>query len=70
MRHYRKLFGCAPAPDSPILDIVSPPIEFTDLARGFGVPACKVAHPGEIRSAVQDACRTEGPYLLEIQIEA
>ena len=43
--------------------------DFVQVARGYGVDAQKVTEAREIRSALQEALETEGPYVLDFRIE-
>lgn len=49
----------------------SPDVEFSDIARAYGIPGERVTHPDELRPALQRAISTtrEGrPYLLDVHI--
>ncbi len=51
-----------------LLDLSDPELEFCDLARGMGVPACKVENAEELSSALEAAYAAPGPNLIEVPL--
>ncbi|NGN67032.1 pyruvate dehydrogenase [Streptomyces sp. A7024] len=43
-----------------------PPVDYTAIAHGVGIPAWRVEKPTEIASALRDALATKGPALVEL----
>ena len=55
-----------PGPKAQALtDLTRPVIEWTALAKGFGVPACSVRTDGELADALTRALAERGPNLIE-----
>jgi acetolactate synthase-1/2/3 large subunit len=48
-----------------ITDLTRPVIDWTALAKGFGVPACSVTTDGELADALTRALAERGPSLIE-----
>lgn len=53
-----------------MLDLSSPSIDHTALARGFGVDACQVRSAEELVSALRRAYAEPGPHLIEAMVPA
>jgi thiamine pyrophosphate-dependent acetolactate synthase large subunit-like protein len=53
----------------PSFDIGEPPLDFVSLARGLGVPGCRVSQPTEIAGAITTMLEHDGPYLIELVLE-
>jgi pyruvate dehydrogenase (quinone) len=43
-----------------------PPVDFSAIARGVGVPAIRVEQPDDVRSALADGLSRPGPALIEV----
>ena len=55
-----------PGPKAQALtDLTRPVIDWTALARGFGMPACSVRTDGELADALMRALAERGPSLIE-----
>ena len=54
---------------SAAFDIRDPGLDFVSLARGMGVPGCRVAHPAEIAGAITAMLEHDGPFLIELILE-
>jgi benzoylformate decarboxylase len=50
------------------MDFHAPPLDFTALAAGLGVPARRVSDPREIDDALGDLSRERGPRLIEFMV--
>jgi benzoylformate decarboxylase len=50
------------------LDLAPPAPHWPSAARLFGIPALRVADPGELRDAVASAARLDGPLLIEVPV--
>jgi acetolactate synthase-1/2/3 large subunit len=48
-----------------LTDLAHPTVDWTALARGFGVPAARAATPDELSDALARALATPGPTLIE-----
>jgi benzoylformate decarboxylase len=59
-----------PATFPPPFDIENPNIDFVALAKSLGVPGQRVAEPAEIEPAIRTMLEHDGPYLLELILEA
>jgi benzoylformate decarboxylase len=46
-----------------------PPVDFAGLARALGVEARRVTEPGDLASALTDACGRQGPSLVEVVVD-
>ena len=53
-----------------MLDLSGPSIDYTALARGFGVDACRVSSADELVSALRRAYDEPGPHLIEALVPA
>lgn len=63
---YRSLAGEAAGPQAAsIMDVCDPPIDWPALAKGFGVPATRVADAEAFADAFARANGTPGPHLIE-----
>ncbi|MDH3659220.1 MAG: thiamine pyrophosphate-binding protein [Alphaproteobacteria bacterium] len=51
------------------MDIDDPPINFSGLARSFGLTADRIEEPGEIAGALKNAIASRRPTLLEVMVE-
>lgn len=67
LRYWEEL-GEAPG-QFPPFDLTDPAPDFCRIAEGFGVPARRVTSGDALGKAVLDAFDTEGPYLLEVEID-
>ena len=54
----------------PPFDIRDPGLDFVSLARGMGVPGCRVSQPAEIAGAITAMLEHDGPFLIEVLLEA
>jgi benzoylformate decarboxylase len=52
------------------LDLVSPAIQFADLARALGVPAQRAERPADLHQALKEALQRQGPTLIDVPLEA
>lgn len=50
------------------LDLQSPALDFSQLARSLGVPGSRVSSCGGFRSALQQALQQPGPHLIEAMV--
>jgi len=50
------------------MDLRDPEIDFTGLARSFGMPAACVTEPQGIAPALRAALQTGGPHLIEVMV--
>jgi acetolactate synthase-1/2/3 large subunit len=46
----------------------SPKVDWISLAKGYGVPGCRVSNIEEFGKALATGCHTTGPYLIEAQL--
>jgi len=46
-----------------------PPVDFVRVAEAYGVPGLRVDAPEDVRSALQTALDTDGPFVLDFRIE-
>jgi len=46
----------------------SPKVDWVSLAKGYGVPGCRVSNIAEFNKALATGCHTTGPYLIEAQL--
>lgn len=53
----------------PGMDLVEPEIDCLALSRALGVPARRVAKPGEVREALAEALAHDGPALVDVAID-
>lgn len=51
-------------------DIKEPGLDFVSLAKGMGVPGQRVSHPDQASGAIAEMLASDGPYLLELMLEA
>jgi benzoylformate decarboxylase len=58
-----------PADFPPPFDIREPNLDFVSLARGLGVPGCRVAQPTEIAGAITAMLQHDGPFLIDLMLE-
>jgi benzoylformate decarboxylase len=52
------------------IDLVSPAIQFVDLARALGVHAECAERPADLHQALQAAMQRQGPTLIDVPLEA
>lgn len=66
IEQYWSELGIAPhtAPDA--FDLSRPAIDFTALASSLGVPGRRVERPEQVRPAVAEMLRHDGPYLIDL----
>ncbi|MEZ5715990.1 MAG: thiamine pyrophosphate-dependent enzyme [Paracoccaceae bacterium] len=57
--------GTPDAGSDPLMSLDNPPIGWTDLAQGFGVPGRRVETAPELHGAILDALAAPGPHLIE-----
>ena len=43
--------------------------DFVKIAEAYGIPALRVKHNGEVVSAIEQAMRYEGPFIIDFMIE-
>ena len=46
----------------------SPKVDWVSLAKGYGVPGCRVSNIEEFNKALATGCHTTGPYLIEARL--
>ncbi len=51
------------------MDMTDPELDFSAIARSFGVKGVRVEHPDEIGDAVREAQKSEEPCLVDVVIE-
>jgi acetolactate synthase-1/2/3 large subunit len=51
-----------------LTELDSPCVDWLDLARGYGVPACRARSTDELQTALKTAHASAGPYLIEMQL--
>ncbi len=51
-----------------LIDLTNPAIDWTELSRGFGVPASRACTDEELAAALQRALAEPGPCLIEAMI--
>ena len=66
---FRQLFTAPSNQPYPQMDINGPELGFVDLARGMGVPGVRVENADDIKSAIDKALASGGPYVVELVIE-
>jgi benzoylformate decarboxylase len=54
--------------DVPGIDL--PGLDFVSLARGMGCPGVRVTRHEELDPALRTACRSEGPMLVDVAVDA
>ncbi len=60
-----------PARDYPLsFDLSKPDLHFADMARSMGVEAVRVEKPEEIAPAIKKALAHQGPFLIDVVLEA
>ena len=69
MDTYRRRFGASPDRPYPHMDLAAPDLNFTDMARGMGVPAISVDSAEKLRDGLKDTLKTSGPFVVEICVE-
>jgi benzoylformate decarboxylase len=50
------------------MDLDDPPVDYVELAAGFGVDGTLVKHADDITDAVRSAVERGGPHLVEVPI--
>jgi benzoylformate decarboxylase len=50
------------------MDFVDPPVDFSGLARSFGLEAIKISNPAELKSKLSDAFNRPGAKLIEVML--
>jgi benzoylformate decarboxylase len=65
MRSFAELFGSGPMPDFSIRGV-----DFTSLARGYGVPARRVESPADLAPALVESFGSIGPSLVDVAVDA
>ena len=58
-----------PAGFPPPFDIREPNLDFVSLARGLGVPGCRVSQTAEMAGAITAMLDHDGPFLIELVLE-
>jgi benzoylformate decarboxylase len=61
--------NAATQPFPPAFDIHNPDLDFVSLARGLGVPGCRVTQPSEILPAIAAMLDAQGPFLIDLILE-
>ncbi|MEJ2633107.1 MAG: acetolactate synthase large subunit [Acidihalobacter sp.] len=56
------------APALRLTELDQPCVEWTALARAYGVPACTVRRNAELQQALRTACGSDSPYLIEMEL--
>ena len=51
-----------------MMDLDNPTLDWVSLAKGMGVPACKVETVAELEKALKQGLTESGPYLIEARI--
>jgi len=68
LAHYRG--EQATGPDRFVgMDLDDPPIDFSRLAEGFGVPGCRVERPADLGPRLAEAFMSIGPSLVDVVID-
>jgi benzoylformate decarboxylase len=52
------------------IDLHSPAIQFTGLARSLGVHAERVERPADLQQALKEALQRQGPTLIDVPLES
>lgn len=63
---YRKRFGLGGEKPYPHMDLIDPDFGYVDIARGYGMEAQRVEHPGDLAAALKTAIESGKPYLLDV----
>jgi acetolactate synthase-1/2/3 large subunit len=50
------------------MEIDSPAVDWTDLARGFGVDGERVSDAADLAAAIRRGLATPGPYVVEAML--
>jgi len=50
------------------MDLRDPSIDYTGLARAFGLAARRVTDPADIAPALREAVASGAPYLIEVMV--
>jgi benzoylformate decarboxylase len=50
------------------MDFVDPPVDFSGLAKSFGLEAIKISNPAELKSKLSDAFNRPGAKLIEVML--
>jgi thiamine pyrophosphate-dependent acetolactate synthase large subunit-like protein len=66
---YRQRFGALSNRGYPKMDLVTPDLEFVEMARGMGVAGERIDNPDELGPAVERALASNRPQLIEAVIE-
>jgi benzoylformate decarboxylase len=51
------------------MDFVDPPVDFSGLAKSFGLEAIRISHPAELKSKLSDAFKRLGAKLIEVMVD-
>jgi benzoylformate decarboxylase len=51
------------------MDFVDPPVDFTGLAKSFGLEAIRISDPGELKSKLSAAFARPGAKLIEVMVD-
>jgi benzoylformate decarboxylase len=66
---YRQRFGALSNRGYPKMDLVTPDLDFVEMARGMGVAGERIDNPDELGPAVERAFASNRPQLIEAVIE-
>jgi benzoylformate decarboxylase len=69
VEQYRAERGLGPRPLPDSFDLAEPPLGFTDLARGLGVAAVRVAAPEDAAPAAERLLADDRPFLVDLPTE-
>jgi benzoylformate decarboxylase len=51
------------------MDFADPPVDFTGLARSFGLEAMRITEPSDLTPALAQAFRRPGAKLIEVVVD-
>ncbi|WFE62831.1 thiamine pyrophosphate-binding protein [Micromonospora sp. WMMD714] len=68
LEQYWSELGIAPHSSPDAFDLSRPPIDFAGLASSLGVPGRRVERADQVRPAVAEMLRHDGPYLIDLAI--
>ena len=51
------------------MDFIDPKVDFTGLAKSFGLEAMRITDPGELKAALKSAFRRPGAKLIEVVVD-
>jgi benzoylformate decarboxylase len=51
------------------MDFIDPKVDFTGLAKSFGLEAIRITDPGELKSTLKSAFSRPGAKLIEVVVD-